>query len=328
MSPTLSIIVINFNTFALTCQCIDSIISQTPNLSYEIILIDNASIECPPNDFLAKFPNIRLFALPENVGFGKANNYGMDRAEGQFFCALNSDTIVLDHALEKCVAQLIIEPDNIAALGAHILNPDGSTQNSFWNDSSSETHRVAFRRGFNYSFLVQKLAKTVPIAGNTKKDDGNNRIIVAGLYGAFILIRATVYKELKGFDPDFFMYCEETEWFRLRIAPKYQTVFFAPPQIIHIGSESSKKSMAVGWSERQNLASYMLYWYKFGRLKYLLFCLGLFWACLLNWPLYFFLSTINKARTRMYSYILARYFFSILRYSPTWGSRPKPFKIN
>ena len=326
MSPTLSIIIINFNTFALTCQCIESIISQTPNLSYEIILIDNASTECPPADFLQKFPLIRLFALPENIGFGKANNYGMDRAEGQFFCALNSDTIVLDNALEKAVTQLQQEPASIGFLGVELLNPDGSNQTSFWQGLASETHRVAFRRGFNHSFIVQKLAKTTPMLGNYTGPT-TSRCLVAGLYGAFILIRAAVYKEIKGFDPDFFMYCEETEWFRLRIEPKYQTVYYPDAKIIHIGSESSK-SMQIGWRERQNLASYMLYWYKFGRVKYLLFCLGLFWACLLNWLIYFFLSPVNKARTRMYAYILARYFFSILRYAPAWGSRPKPFKIN
>lgn len=327
MSVILSVIIVNYNTFDMTCQCIESIITESHGLGYEIILVDNASTECNANDFLQRFPDLQLIALSENEGFGRANNHGMQAARGRYFCLLNSDTVVLDKALALCVAQMEIEAEDVGVLGAQLLNADGSNQTSYWEDENTETHRVAFRRGINHSFLLQKLARSTPVLGSLHQVSKSDRYEVGGLYGAFIFLRREVFEKLRGFDPDFFMYCEETEWFRYRIEKHYKTIFYAHPRIIHFGGESSKKN-TVGWSERQNMASYLLYWYKLGRLKYVLFTLGLCFAIISNWLLYFTLSAFNRQRTRMYSYVLFRYYFSIWRYSPAWGSRPKTFKIN
>ena len=87
----LSIIIVNYNTFDLTCNCIRSI-QDTTSIGHEIILIDNNSKDRSSEEFLKLFPGIRLFTLSENVGFGRANNYGMERAIGKYILLLNSDT--------------------------------------------------------------------------------------------------------------------------------------------------------------------------------------------------------------------------------------------
>src|SRR5437763_942905 len=88
----LSIIIINYNTFELTCNCIESVIQYTTTIPYEIILVDNASTECDAELFKKRFPQIKLVKNPENNGFAKGNNLGIKHAEGDAILLLNSDT--------------------------------------------------------------------------------------------------------------------------------------------------------------------------------------------------------------------------------------------
>ena len=78
-----SIIIINFNTFQLTCNCIKSVIQFTKAVQYEIILVDNASTECDPDLFVQQFPQIRLVKSAVNTGFARGNNIGIGHAKGE-----------------------------------------------------------------------------------------------------------------------------------------------------------------------------------------------------------------------------------------------------
>ena len=94
----LSIIIINYNTFTLTCNCIRSIHEKLTGLSYEIVLVDNASVERDPNEFKALFPDIVLVASKENTGFTGGNNLGLKHASGEYILLLNSDTELINNA--------------------------------------------------------------------------------------------------------------------------------------------------------------------------------------------------------------------------------------
>ena len=94
-----SIVIINYNTFQLTCNCIESIIAYTKNVRYEIIVVDNASTKDNADDFLKKFPNITLVKSLENGGFAKGNNLGIAHAQGDTILLLNSDTVLMDDSI-------------------------------------------------------------------------------------------------------------------------------------------------------------------------------------------------------------------------------------
>ena len=76
----LSIIIINYNTFQLTCNCIQSLKERLHDMSYEVVLVDNASTECDPKSFLERFPDINLIVNPVNSGFTGGNNLGISKA--------------------------------------------------------------------------------------------------------------------------------------------------------------------------------------------------------------------------------------------------------
>src|SRR5947209_17301810 len=126
----LSIIIINYNTFELTCGCIRSI-KQTARLSHEIILVDNNSRECAPEKFLEVFPDVKLIALKENVGFGRANNRGVEEASGTYVLLLNSDTVVHENTLDETVAYLQNHPD-VDILGCKVFTNGNSVQKTVY----------------------------------------------------------------------------------------------------------------------------------------------------------------------------------------------------
>src|SRR5712675_1513772 len=99
----ISIIIINYNTFNLTSNCIRSVIQFTRGLKYEIILVDNASTECDPENFLEEFPQVKLIKNKINGGFAYGNNEGIRQASGEFILLLNSDIVLQEDSVSKAV---------------------------------------------------------------------------------------------------------------------------------------------------------------------------------------------------------------------------------
>ncbi|MBK7345375.1 MAG: glycosyltransferase [Chitinophagaceae bacterium] len=126
---TVSIIVINFNTFEITCNCIRSVIDNAINFTYEIILVDNFSTECNPAMFKEKFPSVKLITNKSNSGFAEGNNLGISNASGTYILLLNSDTFLTENSIKKCLAVFNKNKD-IAVLGCRMVYPNGEVQHS------------------------------------------------------------------------------------------------------------------------------------------------------------------------------------------------------
>ena len=102
----LSIVIINYNTFQLTCNCIASLKEKLQGVEYEIILVDNASVECDANLFKEKFPFINLIKSSTNTGFTGGNNLGVNASTGEYLLLLNSDTELINNAPEICLGYI------------------------------------------------------------------------------------------------------------------------------------------------------------------------------------------------------------------------------
>jgi GT2 family glycosyltransferase len=89
-----SIVIVNYKTPDLLKACVQSIVSQTRDLSYEIIIVDNHSED--ESEYLIKsiYPEVRWINSGYNAGFARANNLGIRNASGDYVLLLNSDTIV------------------------------------------------------------------------------------------------------------------------------------------------------------------------------------------------------------------------------------------
>jgi len=122
----LSIIIVNYNTSKLTLAAIASVIKNKPKVSYEIIIIDNASKEK-----LEKSLKYKLIENKKNLGFATAVNQGIKKAKGEYIFLFNSDALVGKGALDKLVEFAENTPD-AGAVVPKLINPDGTLQASIF----------------------------------------------------------------------------------------------------------------------------------------------------------------------------------------------------
>ncbi len=229
-----SIIIINYKSYALVMDCIQSIVQQTTTGSYEIIIVDNDSKDGAKDKILSAYPEVKWLQLDYNAGFARANNAGMKIAKGEHYLILNADTIILDKAIDKSIGLLKNYPGAVGC-GVQLLNTDGTTQISgaHFIKGGLNTLLPLPYLGRVIRYLGYTFKSTVPSVQHVQQD-----IEVDWVVGAYMLVKADVIKKSGMFDEDFFMYAEEIEWCA-RLRKQGKLILFAEPKIIHIGGGTS-----------------------------------------------------------------------------------------
>lgn len=233
----ISIIIINYNTFQLTCNCIESVQKFTHGIEYEIILVDNASTECEPDLFLKKFPNITLIASDVNTGFAGGNNLGLLKAVGEYILLLNSDTELIENSIKICF-DFIKTDQNIGALSPKLIFENGDVQ--FCNESFPSIRKTLFEL-----FRLQKIFKEFggKYLGRTFYEK-NIPVETDWIWGTCFLIKREVIEKMenKKFSERFFMYIEDLEWCIIIRKLKYKIYYQPQTKIIHHCGKSGAKS--------------------------------------------------------------------------------------
>ena len=234
-----SIIIINYNTFELTCKCIQSIYDKTTTISFEIILVDNASIECDAILFKQQYPEITLIKSEKNIGFAGGNNLGILHSNGEYILLLNSDTELLNNAIELSYNRLEGEK-NIVGLSSQLLNEDGSIQ-------------YPAGKFLYISSLILKISGIYRLYSKSKREerflgfdfDHNREIKVDWVWGTFLFLRRSVINEMPNNElpNNFFMYCEDVEWGYVINKLGYELIYFPDAKIIHHGGKSGHKNI-------------------------------------------------------------------------------------
>lgn len=230
-----SIIIINYNTYELTCNCIQSIAKHT-SVSYEVILVDNASTECNPDLFKEKFPFIKLVKNPLNNGFAAGNNLGIKYAEGDVILLLNSDTYLEEDAISKTVSWLAAKPD-AGVVGCKMVYPDGSLQYTARRFRSIQWELLDWFRPLLFILPYRNRAQIM--LGKYFKADFNTPC--DWLNGAFFMFRKEILQQLpqNKLDERFFMYGEDHLWCWQIQQAGYVNYFYSEAGIVHISSGST-----------------------------------------------------------------------------------------
>jgi hypothetical protein len=125
--PDLSIIIVSWNVKDLLDECLASVFANTDNLDLEVFVSDNLSSDGTPEMVKQKYPQVHYIQNEGNIGFTKANNRALVKANGKYIFYLNPDTIIQPHALSRMV-KFMEEHADCGALGPRLLNPDGTLQ--------------------------------------------------------------------------------------------------------------------------------------------------------------------------------------------------------
>ncbi len=241
MSQTdISIVIVNYNVKDYLTECLSSIknaLDYSSDVTIEVIVIDNASVDGSKDYFKDHFDWIDYTYSEENLGFGKANNIGIDKAKGTYTLLLNPDTVIEKDTLSLIKKKMDSNPE-IWAAGCKVLNTDGSFQ-------------LACRRGFptvwNSFCKLFGLQSAFP---KVKLFSGYNKLYLSpddeydieAIIGAFMFFRTDKLKKLAGFDPEFFMYGEDIDLCKRVWDSGGSIRYFPQMSIIHHKGESTKRS--------------------------------------------------------------------------------------
>ena len=122
-----SVIIVNWNAGKYLQETIDSLYKYNSNISYEVILVDNASNTDEESylylNELIKYNNVTIVRSEINLGFAKANNVGMNLAKGRNFFILNPDVLFEDNCLKICITALD-QHNDVGMVGPNVLAPD------------------------------------------------------------------------------------------------------------------------------------------------------------------------------------------------------------
>lgn len=243
-----SIIIVNYNTCLLTANCINSIFEYTEGITFEVILVDNASSDGSVEMFSSD-SRIKFIEAGDNLGFGKANNLGYKYSQGKYVFLLNSDTLLKNNAIKIFKEKMDNLPRTIACLGTILLNEQLMPTHSYY----------VFPKWYHVVF---------PFTKTFKERNNITERVVDQLIGADLFIRRYVIEEVGFFDPGFFMYFEETDLQERFFQHGYSSYLITSPQIIHLEGKSSTVSR---WKEEVILASCIYYFKK--RMPYPVFLL-------------------------------------------------------
>ena len=304
--PRVSIIIVNWNTRDITRACLRSI-AEHAGTDYEVIVVDNASSDGSAEMIRAEFPAARLLANATNVGFGRANNQAMRVARGQFFFLLNSDTVLIDDAVQRLV-NLMAADNSVGIAGCKLLFEDRSLQASC---SRFPAIRVALLEELMlYKLLPRRLQGELLLGGYWAHDHARD---VDAVWGAAMLVRREVFEQTGGFDESIFMYGEDLEWCR-RVRDHGWRVTFTPEvAIVHLNHKSSEQRYGDERIDLCHKRAYEIYRRRAGFVAMAVLMLIKTAGALIRAG-YFGLRARRRGRMRDYFAAQARFYNRSLRY--------------
>lgn len=241
VSVDISIIIVNWNGRELLARCIESILEHPPSVSFEIVVVDNAStdgsvewLRAAQSNGLLKETTLRLIENAENVGFGKANNIAFSQTTARMLFLLNSDTEVKEGAMDRLVDTLKSN-EKAGGCGPKLLNADGSLQPSVYRNPPTVWEILV--TGLRLYYLLPRRVRAELLLGPYW--DHSRRRKTRMLHGAAVLLRREVIDSVGGFDEEFHFYGEDIELCLRIVNSGWELLFEPDAQVVHHDAESA-----------------------------------------------------------------------------------------
>jgi len=238
-SKQLTISIISYNTKLLLKRCLKSIYQFTKGISFEVIVVDNASSDGSAQMVAKSFPQVKLIQNQVNRFYTGANNQALRVAQGKLFLILNSDIFLKDNALKKMVDYLTKHP-RVAAVEPlqryedGRIAPTGSRHNSLWLDITQLT-------------LLHRLIKPKKLADyQMKKFDRTKTWPAEIICDAAMLLPTSLLKKIGGYDEALKLYYTENDLCHRIQKQGLTTVHLGKAVVWHTVSASTQKA---GWKK-------------------------------------------------------------------------------
>jgi hypothetical protein len=230
----LTIAIVSYNARDELAACLESIYASTHLESFEVILADNASTDGTLSMLAERFPQVRVIASPENLGFGRASNLCWREARSSLVLFLNSDTLVPEGALDRLVAIARSWPE-AGAIGPRLLYADGEIQMSC--GAMPGIGSELLQKLWNAGYARGKGPLRVAVRKRYSREHA-----VDWVSGACLLVRRDALEAVSGFDENLFLYSEDVD-LCARIRVTGARILFTPEvEIVHLLGRSVAKN--------------------------------------------------------------------------------------
>lgn len=297
VSMDISVVIVTTNSIAHIGNCLESILKHSAGLIYEVIVSDNGSTDGTPEYIESNFPWVKLVKNGKNLGFGTANNRGAALASGEFIFILNDDTVLTENSLQKVVEKMRSDR-SIGVLGYHLVNPDGSHQDSirrypyFWDQwiILTKLHNLFP----NLRPLRRYLAQDIDYSKEQEVDQ---------VMGACMVMPRSVFEKADGFDERFFVWFEEVDLQkRVKDGQGLRIVYSPLTEMIHVKGATFGRILSLTNQRRFNRSMRQYFFKHYGLFP------TVFLVVLQPWSLFLALviQTLKKIGLRIDKYKYAQ----------------------
>jgi N-acetylglucosaminyl-diphospho-decaprenol L-rhamnosyltransferase len=231
----LSVIIVNWNSADYLRACLSSLYRETRGISFEVVVVDNASYDGCEKIIRETFPSARLVESPENLGFARANNLAYRYSSGEILLFLNPDTELIGNCLPQLVAHLGTHP-SVGGVGARLLNTDGSVQTS-----CVQAFPTIWNQLLDFD-LLRRWFPTWDLWGTRSLFCLDHQPAeVDAISGACFMVKRSAFEQAGLFREEYFMYADDLDLsYRIKKAG-YSIDCLTHCQVIHHGGKSSAK---------------------------------------------------------------------------------------
>lgn len=234
----MTILVVSYNTREMTLECLRSIVRETTELPFEVLLVDNQSSDGSFEAVQEEFGNDSRFDLEsstDNLGFAGGNNHLAKRARGEYLLLLNPDTVVLDHAIERLMDFAESHREN-GIWGGRTIFADGTLNpTSCWGPYTIWSQFCRYS-GLTWVAPGSGLFNSRGYGGWARDSIREVEIVT----GCFLMLKREDWESFGGFDPDFFMYGEEADLCMRARTRGLRPIVTPDATVIHHGGASEK----------------------------------------------------------------------------------------
>lgn len=224
----------------MTDECICSVIEKTSGINYEIILVDNASTD-GSKEFFSNDSRVTYIYNDENLGFGRANNKGIEIAKGRNILFLNSDTLLRNNAI-KILSDYLDGHPKVGVCGGNLFDSKGNPIHSFFRYNTSIYEEL--------NKILLDIPDRLLFGKNLQFNYSGHNLKVKHITGADLMTRKTILDVIGAFNPSFFMYHEDTELCHRISKAGYHIISIPSAEITHLVHATVMEVMSDSYRQR------------------------------------------------------------------------------
>jgi GT2 family glycosyltransferase len=241
-NPLLSIVIVNYNGAHHLEECVHALLENT-GVSFEIIIVDNASVDGSAAALIGRHLNVRIIESATNIGYSRGVNLGVQSARGAYLAIMNMDVVVARNWITPLIGFLEKHPD-VGAVAPRIMLYESRDRINALGQNVHVTG-LGFNRKLNWP---DKAIDSTPVQ-------------VSGLHGSAFVLRTGLFRQLGGMNEAYFMYHEDVE-ISLRLHLNGQKIYAVPDSIVYHKYVLHMTPEKLHWLERHRwltiLSTYQL----------------------------------------------------------------------